>query len=69
MLAVLSLLLVVAAVVPAAAQADLPPVLTVTGETGETLKWTTSGKHNTYKLRARVPGGEASITTVSGSKK
>jgi hypothetical protein len=64
LLAVLSLLLVIAAAVPAAAQADLPPVLSVGGETGETLRWTASGKHNTYKLRVRVIGGEASISTV-----
>jgi Hypothetical glycosyl hydrolase family 15 len=66
LLAVLSLLLVIAAVVPAAAQADLPPVLRVTGETGEALKWTVSGTHNTYKLRTRVVGGDASISTVIG---
>jgi len=66
LLAVLSLLLAIGAIASATAQADIPPVLKVTGETGETLKWTASGKHNTYKLRTRVVGGEASISTVTG---
>jgi Glycosyl hydrolase catalytic core len=65
--AVVAVSLVAAALTPSAGQATLPPgpVLSVHGETGETLRWTAVGTHNTYRLLARGPGIQT-ITTVVG---
>lgn len=61
--ALVCLVAIVAALAPTAAMADRPPVLSLNGET---LTWTASGRHDTYRLMTRVIGGERHISTVEG---
>jgi hypothetical protein len=57
--------LALGALAPAKGDADEPPVLKVGGETRETLKWSTSGTRNTYRVLRKSPS-ERSTTTVIG---
>jgi len=63
LLALLSLLLLAGLLAPAGAEAARPPVLSVHGEA---LNWTARGRHNTYRLMARVVGGQHTSSIVHG---
>src|SRR5438132_1583600 len=60
-------LLALGALLPADGDADEPPVLKVGGETGETLKWSASGTHNTYRLLSKAPSGRSTTIVIGRS--